>query len=54
VGFDADGDLDVPRFRYGKAGPWGTFKHNTPPTVDFLSNSADSAQVGHLDLLKVG
>ena len=38
-------------FRYGNAGVWGSFSHNTPPTVDFLSTSADTAQTVYLDLV---
>ena len=40
-------------FRYGNLGVWGTFSHNTPPTVDFLSNSADTAETIYLDLVMV-
>jgi hypothetical protein len=54
IGYDADGDLENARFRYGNAGVWGTFTDNAPPTVDFLSNSADTAQVGHLDVIHQG
>jgi hypothetical protein len=53
VGFDSDGDLDVPVFRKGMLGIWGEFESDAPPTADFLSNSADTAQVGHLDLVKL-
>jgi len=52
-GCDADADLDHPRFRKGQAGVWGEFSHDAPPTVDFLSVSADTAQVVHLDLIKI-
>lgn len=52
LGCDADGDLDAPAFRNGRAGIWGSFAHTTPPTVDFLSISADAAEVVHLDLIK--
>lgn len=54
IGVNADADSDLSRFRAGHAGVWGEFSHNTPPTVDFLSNGADSSQVGHLDLMKTG
>ena len=54
IGHDADGDIEEPSFRYGRFGIWGEFEHDTPPSVDFLSNSADTAQVVHLDLEKVG
>ena len=40
-------------FRYGKMGIFGTFAHNTPPTVDFLSASADSAETVYLDLVMI-
>lgn len=45
--------LDHAMFRYGGLGVWGEFEHNTPPTVDFLANGADSSQTGELDLIKV-
>jgi len=52
IGCDADADLDHPTFRRGRIGVWGEFSHDSPPTVDFLSVSADTAQVIHLDLIK--
>lgn len=54
VGFDADGDLDVPRFRYGRAGLFDEFDHDNPPQVECLSASADTAETFHLDLVKLG
>jgi hypothetical protein len=54
IGYDADGDLDSTYFRRGGSGVWGEFDHDAPPTVDFLSNSADTSQVCHLDLRKTG
>lgn len=53
IGYDADSDLDSPIFRRGGQGVWGEFDHDAPPTVDFLSNSADTAQVVHLDLQRI-
>ncbi len=53
IGYDTDGDADLEIFRYGRLGEWLRFRHNTPPTVDFLSNSADTAQEVFLDLIKV-
>ena len=41
-------------FRYGNWGEFGEFAHNTPPTVDFFSSSADTAETVYLDLVKVG
>ena len=38
------------KFRYGNFGVFGTFSHMTPPTVDFCSSSADTAQTVYLDL----
>jgi hypothetical protein len=40
-------------FRYGNYGVFGSFTHMTPPTVDFLSSSADTAQTVYLDLRMV-
>lgn len=54
IGTDAAGDLDMIYQRFGAMGSWGEFVHNTPPTVDFLSLSADASEVGVLDLVKVG
>lgn len=51
IGFDTDGDLDVPRFRTGNAGVFGEFQHNILPQIECLSVSADTAEVFHLDLL---
>jgi len=38
------------KFRYGNFGVFGSFSHMTPPTVDFLSSSADTSQTVYLDL----
>jgi len=54
IGCDAAADLDLPGQRLGGWGVWGEFDHNVPPTVDFLSLSADTSQVGVLDLIKIG
>jgi len=54
IGFDADQDLEYRRFRYGGMGVWGEFDHNEPPTVDFLSISADTNEVVHLDVVRIG
>jgi hypothetical protein len=39
-------------FRAGNMGVWGEFDSINPPTVDYLSNSADTAEYGILDLIK--
>ncbi len=54
IGFDTPNEVCIPGQRYGGWGVWGEFEHSTPPTLDFLSLSADTAQVGFLDLVKVG
>jgi len=51
-GHDADGDLDDPRFRYGRAGVWCEFVSDNPPQAEFFSASADTSEVVHLDLIK--
>jgi hypothetical protein len=53
VGFDAVGDVEPLRFRYGNMGILGEFTHDSPPSVDFLSVSADTSEVVFLDLVKV-
>lgn len=53
------GEQDVvgvgsPFFRHGNLGVWGTFRHNTPPTVDCLATGADAAETFEFDLVQVG
>lgn len=40
--------------RFGGWGSWGEFESTNPPTVDFFATVADAAEVGVLDLIKVG
>jgi hypothetical protein len=49
---DAVGDLAHESFRHGRLGVWGSFEHDVPPTADFLSISADTAETVFLDLIK--
>lgn len=51
IASDTVGELGHPIFRFGNLGTWGEFSHNTPPTVDFLSISADTSQIVDLDLM---
>ena len=53
IGADAVSDHFLSVFRVGAFGVWGEFEHDQPPTVDFLSNSADTSQVVDLDLIQV-
>lgn len=53
LGTDAQGDLEHPMFRYGGLGVFGEFEDLEPPTVDFLSVSADTAQDVFLDLIQL-
>jgi len=53
LGADAYSDLVHEAFRGGKLGVWGSFEHDVPPTVDFLSISADTSEEVWLDLIKV-
>ena len=53
IGSDTLGELGVPIFRMGGLGIWGEFAHNTPPTVDFCSVSADTSQTVDLDLVLI-
>jgi hypothetical protein len=52
LGTDAQADLEHPMFRYGGLGVWGEFDDLNPPTVEFLSVSADTAQDVYLDLIQ--
>jgi hypothetical protein len=54
IAHDDAGDLDSPVFRYGRLGVWGEFDATQPPTVDFLSVSADTSEVVFLDLVYLG
>ena len=51
IASDTTGEVGAPIFRFGQLGTWGEFSHNTPPTVDFLSLSADTSQTVDLDLI---
>jgi len=53
VGADAIGDSGHSRFRKGGLGAWFEFTHNVLPSLEYLSNSADTAETGWLDLIKV-
>jgi hypothetical protein len=53
LGFDAYNEVERPEFRHGRMGVWGEFDHDVPPTVDFLSISADSNPEVWLDLIKI-
>jgi len=53
IGIVADSGAEGEIFRRGNWGIWGEFSHNTPPTIDFLSATADAAETGELDLIKI-
>lgn len=53
-GFTTDALVDPLEFRLGNMGVWGEFDHNLPPTIDFFSVSADTSEIGVLDVIKVG
>ena len=53
IGRTSASQPDILQFRYGNFGIFGEFDHNRPPTVDFLSSSADTSEVVYLDLIKV-
>lgn len=54
IGCDSVTDIDEILFRNGNMGVLGIMEHDTPPTIDFLSLSADTAQTVWLDVVKVG
>lgn len=53
IGNDSDQDIERDEFRHGRLGVWGEFDHDVPPTVDFLTVSAESGAVVWLDLIKI-
>jgi hypothetical protein len=53
IGCDAYNDVERSEFRHGRMGVWGEFDHDVPPTVDFLSISADTSEEVWLDLIKI-
>jgi len=53
IGADAISDISPDLFRGGRLGVWGEFEHTQPPTVDFLSASADTSEVVYLDIAKL-
>ncbi|MGH7375868.1 MAG: hypothetical protein ACREKK_00430 [Candidatus Methylomirabilales bacterium] len=52
LGTDAQDDQEHMMFRHGELGAWGEFEDIEPPTVDFLSVSADAAEDVYLDLIQ--
>lgn len=52
-GIAANPRMDIPQFRKGMGGMLGEFNSNTPPSMEFLGDT-DTAQIGYLDLIKVG
>jgi len=53
LGTNNDRHLEHMMFRNGQLGVWGEFEDIEPPTVDYLSVSADAAEVLYLDLVQV-
>lgn len=54
IGVSTETLQDAYMQRNGGMGVWGLFNSTTPPTVDYFSASADTSEVGTLDLIKVG
>jgi hypothetical protein len=53
IGTNSLTHTEATRFRFGNAGILGEFTHDSPPTVDCLSASADTSQTFWFDLVKV-
>jgi len=53
LGCDDPQDNSHPIFRYGGLGVFFEFAHNEVPSIDFLSNSADTDEEVFLDIVKV-
>lgn len=54
LGCDSESDLAHDMFRYGGLGIWGEFHFTQLPQAEFLSVSADTAEIVLLDLVRVG
>jgi len=54
IGVTGPGLFDPKNQRFGGWGVWGVFNSTTPPTVDYFSSSADSAEIFSLDLIRIG
>lgn len=54
LGVDTNADFPDPMFRAGRLGVWGEFPFTQLPTVEFLCAAADTAQVVHFDLIRIG
>lgn len=52
IGVTGRGD-SIGMFRQGNLGVYGEFTSTNLPTVDYLANAADSAQVVYLDVVKI-
>ena len=53
MGLDSQTSMNPDIFRYGRLGIWGEFASVTPPDLEVLCGSADSAQDFEIDLIKV-
>lgn len=52
IGVTGRGD-SIGMFRQGNLGSWGEFTSTNLPTVDYLANAADTAEVVYLDVVKI-
>jgi len=48
------GNIDHDRFRMGRMGTLGFFNSRFPPSLDFFSSTADTAETAYLEVIKVG
>lgn len=53
IGFTTVSKAQWDPHRLGRTGVWGTFDNLTPPSIDFLSASADTAETVWLDCIKI-
>jgi len=53
IGHDAYSDIQATRFRFGNAGAFLEFDTHSPPTVEFLSASADTTEEVWFDIVPV-
>tara|TARA_Y100000310_G_C20701625_1_gene830514 strand:- start:8400 stop:9170 length:771 start_codon:yes stop_codon:yes gene_type:complete len=53
IGCDLEADLNDDIFRGGNLGIWGEFPFTQTPAIEVLADLADTAQIFHLDLVRL-
>ncbi len=54
IAYDVEDDIENSMFRNGNMGVWTEFNSNAIPQVEFLSDSADTAETVYWDVVRIG